>query len=54
MGFFREERAQASIELLILIGGALVVVSIVGILLKQAAVEAARRAGEEAGTAATP
>ena len=41
MAFLKEEKAQASIELLVLIGGAIVLASIVGLLLKNAATEAA-------------
>lgn len=48
MGFWKEKRAQGSIELLILITGAIVVVSIVGVLLKNAATQAAETAGERA------
>jgi uncharacterized protein (UPF0333 family) len=54
MNIFKEERAQGSIELLILIAGAVVVASIVGVLLKQAATRAAESAEREAGTAASP
>ncbi|MFA4855819.1 MAG: hypothetical protein WC634_04530 [archaeon] len=43
MAFLKEEKAQASIELLILIGGAIVLASIVGLLLKNAATEAANQ-----------
>lgn len=49
-----EEKAQGSIEMLILVAGAIVVVSIVGVLLKRAATEAATGASTEAGKAATP
>jgi uncharacterized protein (UPF0333 family) len=48
MGLFREERAQASIELLVLVGGAIVLASVVGIMLKNAAIEAANNAANEA------
>jgi len=48
MKFLKEERAQGSIELLILIAGAVVIASIVGVLLKQAATTAAKGAGEAA------
>jgi len=54
MSFLKEERAQGSIEMLILIAGAIVLVSIVGILLKNAASEAANTANIRAGTAVTP
>ena len=54
MGFLKEEKAQGSIEMLVLIAGAIVLVSIVGVLLKNAAAEAANQANIEAGTAATP
>ena len=50
----KENRAQGSIELLILIAGAVLIVSIVAVLIKNAVTEAARRASEEAGTAASP
>jgi uncharacterized protein (UPF0333 family) len=50
MDFLREKKAQASVELLVLIGGAIVLASIVGILLKNAAVGAVNQANE----AATP
>ena len=48
MKFLQEEKAQGSIELLVLIAGALVVVSIVGVMLKNAATTAAERAAAEA------
>jgi uncharacterized protein (UPF0333 family) len=48
MGFWKEKRAQGSIELLILVAGAIVVVSIVGVLLKNAATQAAKTTGESA------
>jgi len=54
MKILQDERAQGSIELLILVAGAIVIVSIVGVLLKRAAVAAAEEAGKEAGTAANP
>ena len=53
MDFLKEERAQGSIEMLVLIAGAIVLVSVVGILLKNAAAEAARQANIRAGTATT-
>ena len=53
MNFLKDERAQGSIEMLILIAGAIVLVSIVGVLLKNAAAEAANNANVQAGTAAT-
>ena len=54
MRFLKEKRAQTSIETLVIIAGAIVVVSIVGILLKRAAAEAAKGASGAAGEAATP
>jgi len=54
MSFLKEERAQGSIEMLILIAGAIVLVSIVGVLLKNAAAEAANTANTQAGTDASP
>ena len=48
MGFLKEEKAQASIELLILVGGAIVLASIIGLLLKNAATEAANQANQQA------
>lgn len=54
MNFLKEERAQGSIEMLILIAGAIVLVSIVGVLLKNAAAEAANNANTQVGAAATP
>jgi len=54
MSFLKEERAQGSIEMLILIAGAIVLVSIVGVLLKNAAAQAANQANTQAGTAASP
>ena len=53
MNFLKEERAQGSVEMLVLIAGAIVLVSIVGVLLKNAAAEA-NQANIRAGTAATP
>ena len=53
MRFLKEERAQGSIEMLVLLAGAIVVVSIVGMLLKRAAQQAAEAASEKAGVAAT-
>ena len=53
MGFLKEERAQGSVEMLILIAGAIVLVSIVGVLLKNAAAEAANNANIQAAEAAT-
>lgn len=44
MKLLKENKAQGSIELLILVAGAVVIVSIVGLLLKSAAVQAARAA----------
>ena len=49
MGFLKEEKAQGSIEMLVLLAGAIVVVSIVGVILKRAATQAAARAGDEVG-----
>jgi len=54
MSFLKEERAQGSIEMLVLIAGAIVLVSIVGVLLKNAAAQAANQANIQAGTATTP
>jgi uncharacterized protein (UPF0333 family) len=42
--FWREEKAQGSIELLVLVAGAVIVVAIVGVLLKNAATTAADEA----------
>ena len=53
MRFLKEERAQGSIEMLVLLAGAIVVVSIVGMLLKRAAQQAAEEAAKRAGEAAT-
>ena len=47
MGLLKEEKAQGSIEMLVLLAGAILVVSIVGIILKRAATQAAARAGKE-------
>ncbi len=44
-----EERAQASIEMLILIGVAIGIAAVVGVLLKQAASGAAEQADAAAG-----
>ena len=46
MGLIREEKAQASIEMLLLVAGAIVVVTVVGIVLKNMAIVAANRAGD--------
>ena len=54
MNFLKDERAQGSIEMLVLIAGAIVLVSIVGVLLKNAAAQAANEASKQAGVAATP
>lgn len=54
MDFLKEEKAQTSIEVLVLIAGAIVVATIVGVLLKRAAAVAAEEAGKAAGTAANP
>ncbi len=54
MNFLKEEKAQGSIEMLVLIAGAIVLVSIVGVLLKNAAAQAANQANIQAGVAATP
>ena len=54
MGFLKEEKAQGSVEMLVLIAGAIVLVSIVGVLLKNAAAQAANQANEEAARAAAP
>ena len=53
MSFLKEEKAQGSVEMLVLIAGAIVLVSIVGVLLKNAAAEAANEANRQAGIAAT-
>ena len=53
MNFLKEEKAQGSIEMLVLIAGAIVLVSIVGVLLKNAAAQAANQANIEAARAAT-
>ena len=54
MNFLKEEKAQGSIEMLVLIAGAIVLVSIVGVLLKNAAAQAAEQANLRAGEAASP
>lgn len=51
MSFWKEEKAQGSIETLLLVGGAIAVAAIVGVLLKQAASTLQGRATEEAGEA---
>lgn len=53
MSFWKDERAQGSIEMLILVAGAIIVVSIVGVILKRTASQAAERAGEEVTAATT-
>ena len=44
MGFWKEEKAQGSIELLLLVAGAIVVVTIVGFIVKSMATTAAGEA----------
>ncbi len=51
MSLLGEERAQASIEMLLLVAGAIAVAAIVGVLLKRSAEQLQERAGEEAGKA---
>lgn len=46
MCFLKEERAQGNLEVIMLIAGALLLVSIVGVILKRAATNAAQRAGD--------
>jgi len=46
MGFMEEKKAQASIDMLLLVAGAIVVVTVVGIVLKNMVSVAANRAGD--------
>ena len=54
MNFLKDERAQGSIEMLVLIAGAIVLVSIVGVMLKNAAAQAANQANIQAGITPAP
>jgi len=47
MGFIKDNRAQVSLEVLIMIAGAIVVVTVVGIVVKNMAVVGAEKAAEE-------
>jgi uncharacterized protein (UPF0333 family) len=46
MRFIEEKRAQASMEVLLLIAGAIVVVTVVGIVVKNMVIVAAERASD--------
>ena len=53
MKILKEERAQGSIEMLLLVVAAIVVASIVGIILKQTAAGLQEEGGKQAGQAAS-
>ncbi len=46
MDLLGDKRAQASIDMLLLVAGAIVVVTVVGIVLKNMAIIAANKAGD--------
>ena len=48
MSLLKEEKAQGSIELLILVAGAIIISAVVGVMLKNAATTAAEEAGSQA------
>ena len=53
MSLLNEEKAQGSMEMLLLIAGAIAIAAIVGVLLKQTAGALQEEAGTQAGKAAS-